>query len=231
MKNGQLISVIIPVYNQAAFLADAVKSVLEQDYQSIEIVIVDDGSTDNSAQVAESFKENKVRCVSQSNQGAAAARNTGIQSASGELIAFLDADDYWLSGKLCRQIEFLQLNPEVDGCLVRFRNFLQEGAEQPCWVTTESLGESGSLAHSPCTLLVKRDVFTQVGLFDVEYKLASDAEWFFRAKDSVANLAILDEVFVMRRVHATNLGHQVLETRLAIMKLLKESADRQTKSR
>lgn len=102
-----LISVIIPAYNRGADIATAVHSVLEQDYRNLELIVVDDCSRDNTAEVVERISDSRIRLLRRdTNGGASAARNTGIAAASGELIAFLDSDDSWLPSKLSRNVAF-----------------------------------------------------------------------------------------------------------------------------
>ena len=103
------VSVIVPVYNAAAFIADTITSVLKQDHTDIELLLVDDGSADESMEVMKKFESEKVRILTNTEKkGAAGARNTGIKAATGRYIAFIDADDLWLGNKLSKQIEFMQ---------------------------------------------------------------------------------------------------------------------------
>ena len=109
MSAAEFVSVVIPVYNAARFLADAIRSVQAQRHPRIEIIVVDDGSTDGSGEVARSFAG--VRCLRQANGGIAAARNAGVHEARGNLLAFLDADDLWTPGKLALQLDVLRADP------------------------------------------------------------------------------------------------------------------------
>jgi glycosyltransferase involved in cell wall biosynthesis len=106
------VSVIIPVYQGDRFLAEAVESVLNQNFTDYEIIVIDDGSTDNSHAVLQPYY-NSIHYVFQENQGVAAARNRGIQIAKGELIAFLDQDDFWLSDKLASQVAYFESQPNL----------------------------------------------------------------------------------------------------------------------
>src|SRR5437667_12630279 len=107
-----LVSVVIPCYNGERYLAEAIESVLAQRYEPLEIIVVDDGSTDRSAEVARHFGD-AVQYVCQPHAGAAAARNRGVGLATGDLIAFLDADDVWTEGRLARQVQVLEADPSV----------------------------------------------------------------------------------------------------------------------
>ena len=115
-----LVSVIIPAYNCERFIGEAVESVRRQNYEPIEIFIIDDGSTDRTRSCIESLGED-IRYVYQSNRGPAAARNRGITMAGGEVIGFLDADDYWPANKLKVQLARMNRNPEIEVVLGRIR--------------------------------------------------------------------------------------------------------------
>lgn len=114
-SENQLISVIIPVFNRRDWIARAIDSVLSQDYAPVEIIVVDDGSTDGTREVLLSYG-GRVRLITQSNRGVSAARNRGVAEARGGWIAFLDSDDYWLGGKLAAQAGFFRQNPEIRIC-------------------------------------------------------------------------------------------------------------------
>ena len=109
------VSVIIPTYNRAGCLREAVDSVLFQEFRGFELIVVDDGSTDGTSQLLRKYG-GSIRVLRQENRGVSAARNAGIAASRGELIAFLDSDDIWLSGKLACQVEFFRWNPEILIC-------------------------------------------------------------------------------------------------------------------
>src|SRR5436305_1935247 len=108
--NQPLVSVVMPAFNAEAFVAEGIESVLAQDYECVEVIVVDDGSTDNTSAVASRYP---VKCIAQKNSGIAAARNAGVAVSRGSLVAFLDADDIWLPGKLSTQVAYLLKHPEV----------------------------------------------------------------------------------------------------------------------
>ncbi len=122
-KNTKIVSVIIPTYNRANFLQNAVKSIIDQKYENTEIIIVDDRSTDNTQEVVHSLKEkypNIIYCHNERSKGPSGARNTGILKSSGEYLSFLDSDDIWLDGHLAKGLKILNDNNEID---VLFGNF------------------------------------------------------------------------------------------------------------
>lgn len=120
MNGGNLISIIIPVYNKQDTIANTIQSIFDQSYQNFEIVVVNDGSTDNSSEIVSSFYDPRIRLINQLNAGVSAARNNGIRKAKGELIAFIDADDEWHREYLSRQIELIGNYP---GCQVFATNY------------------------------------------------------------------------------------------------------------
>src|SRR5712692_4293853 len=113
LDSSPTVSVVIPVYNGERYLAEAISSVLDQTYKNFELIVVDDGSTDQSAAVVRSFTDDRIRYLYQSNGGASKARNLGVAASRGTVIAFLDSDDVWLPHKLERQIDCLASHKDV----------------------------------------------------------------------------------------------------------------------
>lgn len=219
-----LVSVIIPVYNCDRYLEQAIRSVLDQHYRPLELIVVDDGSEDHSADIAQSFKE--VRYLHQPNQGVAAARNTGIAGAHGEFLAFLDADDLWPPNKLSAQVLYMLEHPQTGYTLTSLVNFLEPGTDWPSWANNDPRSE-GQNAYSPCTLLARKTVFDCIGNFDSRYKIGEDTEWFVRAKDAEIPFMILSDVVVQRRIHGANLCYEKSALRKhTLMEILKASVDR-----
>jgi hypothetical protein len=122
------VSVVVPAFNVERYLAQAMRCVLAQTYQDLELIVVDDGSTDGSRALAESFDDPRVRVISQANRGLAGARNTGIRAARGEFVAFLDADDLWRADKLACHVRHLDARPEV-GVSICQSAFIAEDGE------------------------------------------------------------------------------------------------------
>ena len=222
--NRSLVTVIVPVYNGERYLAFALKSIFEQDYCPLEIIVVDDGSVDGSADIVKSFPE--IRYLHQSNQGVAVARNVGLDAARGQFIAFLDQDDLWMPNKLSRQIDYLLKYPQVDGVLTKSRLFLEPGIEAPSWLKRGLLLEDQA-GYFPSALVVRKTAFEQVGHFDPAYRTSSDSDWFFRAKNCGISIAVLPETLVHRRIHRANHSYQAQLASSEILKVVKSSIDRQ----
>ncbi|MBR2990821.1 MAG: glycosyltransferase family 2 protein [Solobacterium sp.] len=196
------VSVIIPAYNAADYIGEAVESILAQNYQDLEIIVVDDGSEDGTADTLKRFP--MVRLVKIPHSGIAAARNTGISLAGGELIAFVDADDRWKKDKLELQLRYLQLHPEKAMVLTRYRNFTDLPEKSLSKEQKELLGrEVGRLM---VTALIRRELFDSYGLFDPSLVYSEDTEWMIRVDlrrpDAMYKL---DDFLYERRIHNRNI--------------------------
>ena len=224
--NGPLVSLIIPVYNGDRFLTETLESVFNQDYQPFEVIVVDDGSTDRTAEIVRSFEE--ARYIYQPNQGHAIAKNTGIAAAGGEFIAFLDADDLWTPNKLSAQVGLLLTNPEAGYAIAMQRYFFEPGTELPKGMNRDLLSKD-QLAYVPSALLVCRSVFDEVGVFDPAFRHGNDTDWHFRAKEAGIPMATAHEVLLLRRFHDSNLSHDTRGMKDEMMKILKASLDRKRK--
>jgi glycosyltransferase involved in cell wall biosynthesis len=207
--NTTRISVIIPVYNGERFLAEAIRSVLDQTLPPDEIIVVDDGSTDDSADIVAGMPlppKTELTLVRQPNQGPAAARNRGIALAAGELIAFLDADDLWMPEKLERQIAHLAQEPAADGVICHVESFVEPGGKWPPG-RNRTLFDQLPPMYSFCTLLIRRPALDRVGRLDPQYRAGEDTEWFARASDAGLIFAITPAALLRRRFHSANLSH------------------------
>lgn len=228
MQTSQpLVSVIVPVHNGERYLAPALQSIFDQDYQPFEVIVVDDGSVDKSAEIARSYE---TRYIYQSNQGVAMARNAGVAAARGDLLAFLDQDDLWKPNKLRVQIAYLLSHPQVGYVLAGQRLFLEPGISAPVWLKDDLLSKDHP-GWLPGTLVVRREVFNQIGDFDPSYSIADDADWFIRAKDAGIPMAILPETLHHKRIHDSNLSSMARLGLLEVVRALKTSVDRQRQQR
>lgn len=170
------VSVVLPVYNGDRFIARALDSILSQDPPPLEVIVVDDGSTDGTADTVRRYTQAaQVSLLRQDNQGPAAARNRGIECASGDYLAFIDADDQWPAGRLRWQLDYLRAHPGVD---------IIQGALQPVRRGADGAApcEPSHHAHSLCTALIPSDLFQRVGTLDEGLRYCEDVDWFFAAQ-------------------------------------------------
>jgi len=225
IETNPLVSVIIAVYNGEKFLSEAIESVLAQNYRPLELLLVDDGSTDGSAEIAKSFPE--VKYFNQTNQGPAAARNKALAVAQGEFIAFNDADDLWTEKKLEIQLKQLKDNPDILFNVGRVKNFIQPGTDKER-LNTGILKRKDFLGL--ITILARKEAFERVGNFNIEFRTASDFEWFTRAKDAGVKMQILEENLLLRRIHDANISiHGTKSVSTNLLKMFKNSIDLQRK--
>jgi glycosyltransferase involved in cell wall biosynthesis len=215
---GPLVSVIIPVFNGERFLREAVESVLAQKYSPVEIIIVDDGSTDGTATVARSFPET-VRYLHQTNHGPAAARNRGIEQAQGDLIAFADTDDLWPSHKLELQLPYLIRDSKIDIVLGRIQQVLLSETQ------AKEIGDP-AFSVNLGSAVIRKSCFERVGLFDETMRYSEDVDWFMRAREGAAAIMTTDAVTLFYRQHEQNMTRGKSTSELNVLKALKKSLDR-----
>lgn len=219
-----LVSVIMPVHNGGRYLRAALESVFAQTYRPFEVIVVDDGSIDDSGIIAQSFP--LVRYIDQANQGVATARNNGLKAAQGEFFAFLDQDDLWTPEKLKLQIGYFLSNPEVGYTLTQQQFFLEPGETLPAWFRKELL-TSIHTGWVLGTLVVRRTAFEKVGSFATGYSAASDGDWFFRAKAAGIPMAVIPELLLLKRIHGANESARAKEILSELRRVVKSSLDRQ----
>jgi glycosyltransferase involved in cell wall biosynthesis len=200
--NNPLISVIIPAWNREQYLGAALDSVFAQGRDDLEILVVDDGSTDGTVAVAQSRPG--VRVVSQQREGPGAARNRGIAETRGELIAFLDSDDWWEPDKLSRQLAALESQPTAGMVLCHVRNVLGAGHTRPGWLRASQLDVEPNYWLLQASL-IRREVFARLGPLKTERMLGDDVDWFMRARAAGIETIVLDDILVNRRIHPDNL--------------------------
>lgn len=207
------VSVIIPNYNYGRFIREAIESVLAQTLQPVEIIVVDDGSTDDSVQIVNSFGE-RVKLIQQSNGGVGKARNTGVNNTTGDLLAFLDADDIWFPNKLEKQVELFQNQPNLDYVSCGMREFDVNGKTIGEYIPlTEHWNIEGILLFnqpivaSGSAIVVKKEAFKKVGGFDERGDLHPSEDWdFVRRVSEVCSIGAVADILVNYRNHGNN-GH------------------------
>jgi glycosyltransferase involved in cell wall biosynthesis len=218
-----LVSVVIPAYNCERFLAAAVETIRRQAHPRIEIIVVDDGSTDGTAAVARALGEG-VRCITQPNAGPPAARNRGLELACGDLVGFLDADDLWCEDKLAVQVPRLLADRSID--VVMGKTLI---LRPPAIPGGDSLGEPTGppvLLLSLGSSLFRREVFDRVGWFDVNQRMDDDVDWFLRAIEAGARLVPVDHVVQLYRRHEANITNSRQVDQRFFLLAVKKSLDR-----
>jgi glycosyltransferase involved in cell wall biosynthesis len=195
----ELVSIIIPVFDGASFVGDAIRAALDQDHSPIEVIVVDDGSTDATPEVVADHPG--VQYLRQDNAGPSAARNTGIAAATGRYVTFCDSDDRFRPTKVGAQLRHLRAHPEVGCVLVGHETFLEPGIERPAWERDEP-------GTQPQSAMVRREVLDDVGGFDTAFRFAEGIEWLGRLRAAGVQIAVLDEVHVDRRIHGRNLSYE-----------------------
>ena len=208
-----LVSVVIPVYNDDEYIQECVESVLNQNYDNIEIIVVDDGSSDSTPKILQTFGE-KIRYIHQENRGTASALNKGIQNANGELIAWLSSDDIFLQKKIEHQIDAFLKNPLLD---LLYTN----------WIMIDSQGQKIKVVQCPfpsrnrfifemlknnfingSSVLIRQECFKKVGYFDETLLVDSDGDMWFRMLKDGCRFGHIPIALVKRRWHTKNLTHK-----------------------
>jgi glycosyltransferase involved in cell wall biosynthesis len=184
IPTGLRVSVILPTYNRAWILGQAVDSVLDQDYANLELIVVDDGSTDDTPQLLSVYGD-RLNCIHQVNRGVSAARNAGVRAASGDLIALLDSDDTWLPGKVAAQVSFFETHPDALICQTQeiwIRNGVRVNPGKRHRKEAGMIFER-SLALclvSPSAVMMRRSLLDEVGLFDETLPACEDYDLWLR---------------------------------------------------
>jgi glycosyltransferase involved in cell wall biosynthesis len=216
----RLVSVVVASYNGERFLKQTLESVFAQDHDLFEVIFVDDGSSDGTAEIAHAFP---LRYVYQENAGLPAARNAGVALASGELIAFVDDDDLWPRTKLSSQASYLLDHREVGCVLGRNEWIVEEGVEPPKLERDPIFDELGGIQL--VTMMIRRRAFDEVGGFDPTYRYAEDRDLFVRLREHGIEVAVLPEVVLHKRLHGSNMTMNRPESH-PLLRSLKEKLDR-----
>jgi glycosyltransferase involved in cell wall biosynthesis len=221
-----LVSVVIPAYNAAWCIRRAVDSVLAQDYRDFELIVVDDGSQDDTAAILAGYGDT-VRVISKPNGGLSSARNAGISAAKGEFVAFLDADDWWLPQKLARQITLMGSRPDLLFCSTASAVQTPAGerlADWRCGVATASTLESIFLANayvagSGSAVLAKRAAFSQAGGFDESLLSLEDIDMWMRLA-ALGGFSCIDETLVCIEKSAASMSGNLDVMRSAAIQVM-----------
>ena len=195
---ADIVSVVIPSYNSEGFISETIDSVLAQTHSAREILVVDDGSTDGTREVARRFAG--VEVIQQANAGPAVARNTGAAHARGRYIAFLDHDDVWMPEKLAIQVALLKGSGRgFATCHLRY----ELDVEPPAWFRGPTDG-TPAIGWVPSCWLIERGTWERVGAFNPEFGHGCDTDWLARFRSLGLEAAIAEECLVRYRVHSQN---------------------------
>ena len=219
-----LISTIIPVYNGARYISMAIESILEQGYPNIEIVVIDDGSTDDTAAVVKQFNE-PVYYYFKENTGIAATMNHGIRQAKGGFFSFLDSDDYWLPGKISKQLEILEKYPQLDMVFGHVKQFYSPELSQE-YRQKYACQETPMPGHNSGCMLIRRSSFFKVGMLDEKYEKGAFNDWYMRANATGLCSMMLPDILYMRRIHDANHGILKKDKHVDYVRMLKKHLDR-----
>jgi len=222
---SKLVSVIIPVYNGERYLAAAITSVLAQTYSPVEVIVVDDGSTDGSADVVRSFGT-AVRYETQRHGGSPdAARNHGVELSQGEYLAFLDQDDLWVTNKLELQTAACAADDALDLVFGLVEQFLSP--DLPVETAQRMRYPTGVAPGCILTaMLVSRSAFFRVGSFPTRWQLSGFVDWYARAREISLNEVMLPQTIARRRIHAWNLNIVQGQSKVDYVRAIKASLDR-----
>jgi glycosyltransferase involved in cell wall biosynthesis len=210
------VSVVTAVYNGEKYLAKSVDSILSQTFDDFEFIIVDDGSTDHALEMLQRICDSRIRIIQQKNQGQAKALIAGLEQAQGELIARIDQDDYSLSHRLMRQVDFMDAHPEVNLCGSRFQE-LYGGNLAPQRVrfaqTDNEIKKIFScynpFAHS--AVMFRRDAYMKVGGYDKNFSIGMDYDLFMRLME-IGQVHNIEEALTVIRMHDES--HSLKKSRL-----------------
>jgi glycosyltransferase involved in cell wall biosynthesis len=225
MKTEETVSVIIPVFNGEKFIAEAIESVLGQSIKPSEVIVVNDGSTDETEGILKKFGES-IQYINQANAGSASARNKGLQIAQSNVIGFLDADDIWVKDKLEKQLNLFRKNPQYEmviGLLCRI----------PYSKTDEVLNQKkvkGEYVLQLGSVLIQKRVFDQIGNFDESMLQGEDVDLFLRILEAGIKVWGHPDVVQYYRRHDRNLTLNEKQKNFYLLKAYKKSLDRRRKS-
>jgi glycosyltransferase involved in cell wall biosynthesis len=214
----------MPVHDGERYLAEAIESVLAQTHRELEVIVIDDGSSDGSAVLAEAYAP-AVRCFSQEAAGIGAARNRGVEMARGGFLAFLDADDLWKRRKLELQLGAFEREPRPDLVFGHMRQFKSPDLDD---ATAARIRCPDGLqpGYLPSGLLVARDAFERVGPFATGLQVGEFIDWMARARELGLTEVMVPEHVLWRRLHDSNQGVRHRRDLADFAQVLKASLDR-----
>jgi glycosyltransferase involved in cell wall biosynthesis len=223
-KGNPQISTIIPVLNGARYIARAIESILEQNHPNMEVIVVDDGSTDETKKVVGQYIPD-VTYYYHEHKGIAATMNRGVNMSSGEFLCFLDSDDFWLPGKIHLQMDVMEKDTEVDMVYGHVKQFFSPEL-------AETLKNKYTFPEHPTpgfhagAMLIRRSSFLKIGFFNEQYIKGSYNDWYMRAVEAGLKQVMLPDLVYMRRIHDANHGILCRDASTDYVKMLKAALDR-----
>lgn len=226
--NTERVSVVIPCFNAAPYVGEAIESVLTQVRRDDEVIVIDDGSTDNSAQIIAEFGK-RIRYQHQDNQGISAARNSGLALTTGAFVGFLDADDLWSQRSLSLRLGCLTANPDIHCAFGWVQPFISPDMPPDVRSTIGDIGETqpGRVAGS---LLMRRAVIAQVGHFNREFRIGETMDWVARIDAAGFRSHDVGEIVLRRRVHGANTVIKQRNMRNDYLRVLRAAITRRRES-
>ncbi|CAB4723651.1 unannotated protein [freshwater metagenome] len=225
--HGTRVSVVIAAYNSERFIADALDSVFAEVSEQDDVIVVDDGSMDGTAEVVRRYPT--VRLVQQRNAGPAAARNTAIRLSTATFIAAIDHDDLWPAGRLDRMVAALEANPEAGYVAGRQRLMVTPGAPLPYWLKSTEPEELERFQNERGTgmIMIRRSAFDRVGLFEESMtRGGEDIDWVFRCREAGYSEVEIDDEVLIRRLHGGNITANEDDMKRATFAILRKRAQR-----
>ena len=217
----------MPVYNGARYIREALDSIVAQEFPKLEIIVVDDGSTDETKEIVTSYPFHVIRYQYQDNGGPSVARNTGIRNAMFDYITFLDADDTWPVQKLQKQFQFLCDNPNIDVITGLVNYVFVPGSEHR---KDDYKVESPIFFVQLGAMMLRRKVIDTIGNFNEQLRFSEDHDWLLRIRENKIPLHIVNEIALNYRIHPGNMTKHKNAKDLQVLQALKFSLDRRRKT-
>jgi glycosyltransferase involved in cell wall biosynthesis len=205
----ELVSVIITCYNKEKYITETVRSVLSQTYENLEIIIINDGSTDNSSEVIKRIKDHRLRLFEFENGGANRSRNRALKLVNGDLVAFLDGDDIWHKSKIEKQLKLMkECNYDMcfcnydtidDSSQINHTFFKVEFLDFSYKILTEKILEGNFILGSASSVIVRKNILDTIGFFDEDLKWGDDWEYWMRIVFATEKITFLDEILTYIR--------------------------------
>ena len=224
MTSRSFVSVLIPAYNAAPYLAEAIDSVLAQTHEAVEIVVVDDGSDDDTEHVARAYGD-RIRFEHVEHGGIGRARNRAVELSRGDFLAFLDADDRFLPTKLEHQLAALEFDPELDVVFGLIREFISPDVPPESQAAMREPASPSPFVGAN-VMLIRREAFERVGSFATDIRVGEGLDWYARASEAGLKSLMLDAVVVERRLHGQNTGMRESDSRADYLRVVRSALQR-----